>query len=63
MTYEYTCKNCRKKFEVSLSIHDKDKPHVQCQWCGSDTVRRVYEPVPFILKGDGYYNTDNRKEE
>jgi putative FmdB family regulatory protein len=37
-TYEYLCENCKKEFEVMLSITERTKASVKCPGCGSNKV-------------------------
>lgn len=52
MTYEYHCKFCDHEFEIIQSI--KDEPLVKCPKCNSESLKRVINVTPFILKGDGW---------
>ena len=55
--YEYECTCCPSQFELKRSFSD-DTP-VCCPQCGGDTVR-IFNPVPIIFKGSGFYVTDSR---
>ena len=57
-TYEYACKNCEEHVEVVQSF--KDEPLTECPSCGG-TLRKVFAPVGIVLKGSGFYKTDDRK--
>ena len=37
-TYEYLCENCKKDFEVTLTITERAKASVKCPGCGSNKV-------------------------
>ena len=37
-TYEYLCENCKKDFEVMLTITERAKASVKCPGCGSNKV-------------------------
>jgi len=39
-TYEYRCLNCRKPFEVVMSISDYEKGKVKCPKCGKKKVEQ-----------------------
>ena len=57
-TYEYACKECGEHVEVVQSF--KDDPLTECPSCGGP-LRKVFAPVGIVLKGSGFYKTDNRK--
>ena len=57
-TYEYACKDCGEHVEVVQSF--KDDPLTECPACGGP-LRKVFAPVGIVLKGSGFYKTDNRK--
>ena len=56
-TYEYRCTKCGEHLEVVQSF--KDAPLTECPQCGGE-LRKVYSPVGIVLKGSGFYKTDNR---
>lgn len=56
-TYEYRCQDCGATVEVVQSF--KDEPLTVCGVCGG-RLRRVFHPVGIVLKGSGFYSTDNR---
>jgi putative FmdB family regulatory protein len=56
-TYEYACKNCGEHLEVVQSF--KDDPLTECPNCAGP-LRKVFAPVGIVLKGSGFYRTDNR---
>jgi putative FmdB family regulatory protein len=56
-TYEYRCQDCGNTVEVVQSF--SDAPLTVCQVCGG-RLRRVFHPVGIVLKGSGFYSTDNR---
>ena len=41
-TYEYRCKECKKKFELVLTIVQHDKKRVTCPKCKSRKVERQF---------------------
>jgi putative FmdB family regulatory protein len=58
-TYDYRCAECGHRFEAVQSFHDD--PITDCPSCGrTQTVRKVYGNVGVVLKGSGFYRTDNR---
>lgn len=56
-TYEYLCSACGHRLEVVQRI--SDDPLTVCEECGG-ALRRVFHPVGVVLKGSGFYATDNR---
>lgn len=58
-TYEYQCKKCNYVFEKFQSI--TAPPLKNCPKCDGEVVRLISKNGNFILKGSGYYSTDNRK--
>ena len=56
-TYEYRCSSCTRTFEVVQRF--SDPPLETCEECGGG-LRRVFHPVGIVLKGSGFYATDNR---
>jgi putative FmdB family regulatory protein len=60
-TYRYRCDKCAEEFEVWQSITDSGlTTHNHASNCGG-TVRKVFTPAGIVLKGRGFYKTDNRK--
>jgi len=58
-TYEYQCKKCGYTFEKFQSI--TAKPLQYCPKCNGEVFRLISKNGSFILKGSGYYSTDNRR--
>ncbi len=56
-TYEYACSSCHRRFEVVQKF--SDAPLDVCEECGGQ-LKRVFHPVGIVLKGSGFYSTDNR---
>jgi putative FmdB family regulatory protein len=56
-TYEYICMQCKRRVEAVQSF--SDEPLRECSHCGGP-LRRVFHPVGIVLKGSGFYSTDNR---
>jgi putative FmdB family regulatory protein len=57
-TYDYRCDECGDEFEVWQSI--TDDPLTECPRC-EGPVRKVMSPAGIVLKGSGFYKTDNRR--
>lgn len=57
-TYEYKCKKCGNIFEKFQSI--TEEPIKKCKSCNGEVYRLISKNANFILKGGGYYSTDNR---
>ena len=55
--YDYKCSKCGV-FEVEQSI--KDAILKTCPTCGS-AIKRLISLSGIVLKGSGFYSTDNRK--
>jgi len=56
-TYEYRCPRGHH-FEVLQRI--SEKPEAPCPQCGKPGLRQISGGAGFLLKGDGFYATDNR---
>lgn len=56
-TYEYACTSCGLRFDVVQSF--SEAPLETCEVCGG-RLKRVFHPVGILLKGSGFYSTDNR---
>ena len=56
-TYHYRCSECEQHVEVWQSM--SDEPLTVCEACGGP-LQRVLQPVGIVLKGSGFYRTDNR---
>ncbi|HVL88668.1 MAG TPA: FmdB family zinc ribbon protein [Actinomycetota bacterium] len=56
-TYEYACRSCKRHTEAVQSF--TDPPLTECPHCGGE-LKRVFHPVGIVLKGSGFYSTDNR---
>lgn len=46
--YEYVCKDCHRKFDKILTVHEHDIAKIQCPKCASARVEKVIEPVVVI---------------
>lgn len=58
-TYLYQCHQCKNKFELRQSFSDKSV--AICPEC-QGSADRLFQPVPIIFKGAGFYITDSRIE-
>jgi len=56
-TYEYACKSCGEHLEVVQAF--ADEPLTRCPSCGGP-LRKVFGSIGVVLKGSGFYRTDNR---
>jgi putative FmdB family regulatory protein len=56
-TYEYACTSCGRHFDIVQRF--SDAPLEVCEVCGGK-LKRVFHPVGVVLKGSGFYSTDNR---
>jgi putative FmdB family regulatory protein len=56
-TYEYECTNCHRRYEFVQKF--TDPPMETCEACGGK-LKRVWTSVGVVLKGSGFYSTDNR---
>ena len=56
-TYEYACTSCHRHVEAVQRF--TDAPLETCEECGG-ALKRVFHPVGIVLKGSGFYSTDNR---
>jgi putative FmdB family regulatory protein len=57
-TYDYRCDECGEEFEAWQSI--TDDALTECPRCGGP-LRKVMSPAGIVLKGSGFYKTDNRR--
>ncbi len=56
-TYEYKCAKCGEHFDVYQSF--SEEPLTKHKGCGGK-VAKVFSPAGIVLKGSGFYKTDNR---
>jgi putative FmdB family regulatory protein len=55
--YQYRCTSCGIQMEVQQRISEKSLTH--CPNCETENLERVISAGGgFLLKGDGFYNTD-----
>ena len=62
MKYDYICTDCKETFEISAPIEVYISSKFKCPHCGSENTKRKYTPIGMILRGMGFYSTDNRKD-
>ena len=58
-TYEFRCKSCEERFEITRSITEDGTP--KCPTCGkAKQVVKVFPKVGIAFKGSGFYKNDSR---
>ncbi len=55
-TYTYRCQCCEHEFEEQQKI--TAEALVECPECNKPELKRLITGSSFILKGDGWYETD-----
>ena len=58
--YEYACRNCDHVLDALQKM--SDEPLVDCPECGEPQLRRLLSAPRFRLKGQGWYETDFKKD-
>jgi putative FmdB family regulatory protein len=58
--YEYACKECGHTLDALQKL--SDAPLVECPECGEPALRRLISAPRFRLKGEGWYETDFKKD-
>ena len=58
--YEYACRKCNHTLDALQKL--SDAPLVECPECGEQELRRLISAPRFRLKGDGWYETDFKKD-
>ena len=58
--YEYACKNCDHTLDALQKM--SDDPLVDCPECGKAELKRLISAPRFRLKGEGWYETDFKKD-
>ena len=58
--YEYQCNECNNVLDALQKVNDK--PLVDCPECGKNSLKRLISAPNFRLKGEGWYETDFKKE-
>ena len=60
-TYEYVCDTCSHLFEQFQSM--TDDPIKKCPKCGADVRRLISSGAGVIFKGNGFYQTDYKRQD
>lgn len=58
--YEYACRKCNHTLDALQKM--ADDPLVECPACGEAELRRLISAPRFRLKGQGWYETDFKKD-
>jgi len=58
--YEYACKECDHTLDALQKI--ADAALVDCPACGSPALKKLLSAPRFRLKGQGWYETDFKKD-
>lgn len=58
--YEYACTNCSYTLDALQKV--ADEPLVDCPECGKPALKRLLSAPSFRLKGQGWYETDFKKD-
>ena len=58
--YGYACTQCDHSFDALQKI--ADAPLVDCPSCGEASLKRLLSAPRFRLKGQGWYETDFKKD-
>ena len=58
--YEYECSQCEKIIEKLQKV--SDAPIVLCPNCQQSTLKKIVSKTDFRLKGQGWYETDFKKD-
>lgn len=58
--YEYQCEACGHEFETLQKM--SDDPLVDCPQCKAPKLRKLISAAAFRLKGQGWYETDFKKD-
>ena len=58
--YEYACKKCSHTLDALQKL--SDAPLIECPECGAPALRRLISAPRFRLKGEGWYETDFKKD-
>ena len=54
--YEYECSHCGHQLEAIQKI--SDHPLVTCPECKNNSLKKLVSASKFVLKGQGWYETD-----
>ena len=58
--YEYACKSCNHTLDALQKM--SDSPLVDCPECAKPELKRLISAPRFRLKGQGWYETDFKKD-
>ena len=58
--YAYACKQCDHTLDALQKM--ADAPLVDCPSCGESSLKRLLSAPRFRLKGQGWYETDFKKD-
>ena len=58
--YAYACRECDHTLDALQKI--ADEPLTDCPECGEPALKRLLTAPRFRLKGDGWYETDFKKD-
>ena len=58
--YEYACQRCDHRLDALQKI--SDDPLKECPECGEASLKKLLSAPRFRLKGDGWYETDFKKD-
>jgi putative FmdB family regulatory protein len=58
--YEYACKECDHTLDALQKM--SDDPLLECPVCGEPALKRLLSAPRFRLKGEGWYETDFKKD-
>lgn len=58
--YEYACTNCKHTLDALQKM--SDDPLTECPECGKATLKKCLSAPRFRLKGQGWYETDFKKD-
>jgi len=58
-TYEFVCKACKEKFNISIPFTESLGAKIGCPKCNSTKTKRVWLAPAVIYKGRGFYKKDN----
>ena len=58
--YEYACSECDHRLDALQKM--SDEPLMDCPSCGEPALQRMLSAPRFRLKGQGWYETDFKKD-
>jgi putative FmdB family regulatory protein len=58
--YEYACRKCHHTLDALQKL--SDAPLVECPACAEPELRRLISAPRFRLKGEGWYETDFKRD-